>query len=89
MFRVRGRVAGAGGCCPATSTAFKRFLPEPRVQARSPRTDAAGRFEIRYVEAGPYEIFVEADGYENASLRCQASRENGCEGLAFTLRTEG
>lgn len=53
-----------------------------------PRTDIAGRFEVRYVEAGPYEITVEADGYESASLRCRTRREKGCEGLAFTLESD-
>jgi protocatechuate 3,4-dioxygenase beta subunit len=51
-----------------------------------PRTDAGGQFKVRYVEAGPYEIFVEADGYESVSRRCHTSRKEGCRGLAFTLR---
>jgi protocatechuate 3,4-dioxygenase beta subunit len=53
-----------------------------------PRTDTTGRFQVRYVEAGPYEVIVEADGYESASRRCRASRKGGCEGLSFTLRKE-
>jgi protocatechuate 3,4-dioxygenase beta subunit len=51
-----------------------------------PRTDAAGHFKVRYVEAGSYEVIVEADGYESASRRCRTGRQGGCEGLAFTLR---